>query len=146
MYIVPYYLVPSTKSEETGFHMWTAWIFLRNGGKDLWETDEKGTVPNKTVIKKYLTENGFAGQCTCVKGDIMYFKVDCSAMKMSDFYKLTDFIGAGKPVPNDIDIWRPFFWVGEERLGEDDAYSWNTEAALAGKFTFVDWKVLRDSE
>jgi len=144
MYIIPYYLVPPKSSGD--FKLWTAWVFMRNGGKDLWETDEKGVVANKTVIKNYLTENGFVGRCVCVKGGSMYFKVDPAAMKMGDFYKLTDFIGKGQAVPGDTDIWRPFFWVGKDRLGEDDEYSWNTEGRGGLGSAFLDWKVLRDGE
>lgn len=157
MHIIPYYLTSrstasTASTASNGFGMWTAWIFMRNGGKDIWETDEKGVVPNKTIVKNYLTENGFLGTVTCVKENVMYFKVDPAAMKMGDFYKLTDFTAAAKPVPETVDIWRPFFWVGND-LGADDEYYWKDEVVQMGQMShtgqlgFLDsfWKVLRDT-
>ena len=116
MYIIPYYI-----HEQLGGRIF--WVFLSQGGKKGWKTDEIGTLTNKFIENNYLIPNGFVGKSICVKGDCLYFRVDPSAMKMSDFYTWTEFLKMGKPIPSDIDIWRPFVWVDDE--------GWNNEAEKA---------------
>lgn len=111
MHIVPYYIVEQTTDPLT----YTAWIFMKNGGKTSWETDEKGKVTTKFIVDNYLTPNGFVGSLNCVKGDYMYFEVDPAAMKLTDFYKWTDFLRDGRSPPSDLDIWRPFIWVANDQ-------------------------------
>ena len=119
MYILPYYIV---KSSATEFKAQTAWIFLECG-KKLWETENK-KLTNKQVINEYLIPNGFVGRCVCVKENVMYFEVDPSKMKMSEFYTWTDFLSEEKPIPQNLDIWRPFLLLGEPA----DDYFWKSEA------------------
>jgi len=116
MYIIPYYI-----KEQVGGRIF--WVFLSQGGKKGWKTDEPGTLTNKFIETNYLIPNGFVGKSICVKGGCLYFRVDPAAMNMSDFYTWTDFMKAGKPIPSDIDIWRPFVWVDDE--------GWSKEAESA---------------
>jgi hypothetical protein len=106
-----------------------AWIFLMKGGKVVWETEEKGKITNKFIIDTYLKPNGFVGRCTCVKEDTMYYEVDPAAMKMTDFYSWVDFLKDAKPIPSDVDIWRPFVWM--------DDYGWKAEIACS-KMSFLE--------
>ena len=116
MHIVPYYI----REQEKGRIFW---VFLSQGGKKAWKTDESGTLTNKFIETNYLIPNGFVGKSICVKGDCLYFRVDPGAMNMGDFYTWTEFLKAGKPIPSDIDIWRPFVWV------DDDGWSKEAESA-----------------
>jgi len=116
MYIIPYYIREQDKGR-------IFWVFLSQGGKKGWKTDETGTLTNKFIETNYLIPNGFVGKSICVKGDCLYFRVDPGAMNMGDFYTWTEFLKAGKPIPSDIDIWRPFVWVDDE--------GWSKEAESA---------------
>lgn len=116
MHIVPYYI----REQEKGRIFW---VFLSQGGKKAWKTDEPGTLTNKFIETNYLIPNGFVGKSICVKGDCLYFRVDAGAMNMGDFYTWTEFLKAGKPIPSNIDIWRPFVWVDDE--------GWSKEAESA---------------
>jgi len=116
MHIVPYYI----REQEKGRIFW---VFLSQGGKKAWKTDEPGTLTNKFIETNYLIPNGFVGKSICVKGDCLYFRVDPGAMNMGDFYTWTEFLKASKPIPSDIDIWRPFVWVDDE--------GWSKEAESA---------------
>jgi hypothetical protein len=128
MIILPYYIVKQSDSPLS----YVAWIFLMNGGKQLWKTDETGKLTNKFVIDNYLTPNGIMGKCHCVKGDVMYFQVDTVVTKIANFYKLTDFLKEGRAAPDDIDIWRPFVWL------PNDA-SWGSSAQAADGFLEKFW-------
>jgi hypothetical protein len=112
MYIIPYYIREQDKGR-------IFWVFLSQGGKKGWKTDETGTLTNKFIETNYLIPNGFVGKSICVKGDCLYFRVDPGAMNMGDFYTWTEFLKAGKPIPSDIDIWRPFVWVDDEGWSKD---------------------------
>ena len=116
MYIIPYYIREQDKGR-------IFWVFLSQGGKKGWKTDEPGNLTNKFIETNYLIPNGFVGKSICVKGDCLYFRVDPGAMNMGDFYTWTEFLKAGKPIPSDIDIWRPFVWVDDE--------GWSKEAESA---------------
>ena len=116
MYIIPYYIKADGNTKIT-------WIFLSQGGKKAWKTDEPGTLTKKFIENTYLIPNGFVGKTICVKGDALYFLVDPAAMAMGDFYTWTEFLKAGKPIPSNIDIWRPFVWVDDE--------GWSKEAESA---------------
>ena len=116
MYIIPYYI-----KEQVGGRIF--WVFLSQGGKKGWKTDEPGNLTNKFIETNYLIPNGFVGKSICVKGDCLYFRVDPGAMNMGDFYTWAESLKAGKPIPSDIDIWRPFVWVDDE--------GWSKEAESA---------------
>ena len=136
--------------------MFTAWIFLTEGGTKLWKTDED-CLSNKEILEQYLTPNGFHGRVKCVqscakahdctsagtckcpaaKGDVLYYEVNPDAMNMNDFYSWTEFLASGRTPSADIDIWRPFFWLGE-KPGQDDEFLWRAEMKSVGKLAFLD--------
>jgi hypothetical protein len=117
MYIIPYYIKSHGNTK-------ISWVFLSQGGKKAWKTDETGTLTKKFIETTYLIPNGFVGKTSCVKGDALYFQVDPATMAMGDFYTWTEFLNAGMPIPSDIDIWRPFvFLEGDE--------GWKKEAESA---------------
>lgn len=120
---------------------YTAWIFLIEGGSKLWKTDEE-RLSNKEILEQYLAPNGFHGRVTDVKGGVLYYEVDPQVMNMKDFYTWTDFLSVGKVPSTDMDIWRPFLWVGETP-GKEDEYVWRAEVKAAGKLAFLDdfWSV-----
>ena len=117
MYIIPYYIKAEGNTKIT-------WVFLSQGGKKAWKTDEPGSLTKKFIETTYRIPNAFVGKTSCVKGDVLYFQVDPAAMAMGDFYTWTEFLKSGKPIPSDIDIWRPFvFLEGDE--------GWKKEAESA---------------
>jgi len=59
MRIIPYYIQEQGSTK-------IAWVFLSQGGKKAWKTDEPGALTN------------------------------------------------GKPIPSEIEIWRPFIWFDDE--------------------------------
>jgi len=107
MYIIPYYIQDQGSTK-------IAWVFLSQGGKKAWKTDEPGALTNKFIETNYLIPNGFIGKSMCVKGGCLYFRVDPAAMNIADFYTWTDFLKIGKPIPSEIEIWRPFIWFDDE--------------------------------
>lgn len=165
MFICPYYLKANhqTDSSNATVKIWTAWIFLAEGGTKLWKTDEE-TLSNKEIIEQYLAPNGFHGRVTCVtpgtgvpgvasalpsekqaavRGGVLYYEVNPSAMNMSDFYTWTEFLATGSAPAAGVDIWRPFLWLGDEP-GVDDEYLWRAEMKSVGKLGFLDefWEVV----
>jgi hypothetical protein len=145
MFILPYILQPPQKSS-TDFTLRVAWIFTIHGGGGIWETEEE-LLSEEKVIQEYLEPNGFYGVSKGIIENCLVYEVDPSRTKLSDFYMWSDFIGKGQPPSEGCDIWRPFFWLGDSQLGEDDAWGWEsqtTEVSL-GKFGSVSkvWELLK---
>jgi len=124
MHIVPFYIVTKV-SKSSPMAVSTAHIFMTAGGTKRWETDERSLTP-KEVVDMYLTPNGFKGFVIGVKGDTVYFQVDTESMDMGNFYTWAEILAKGEEVPHDIDVWRPFFWIGEAsgKPGVADEYCW----------------------
>jgi len=136
MYIVPYYLeesvqtspklgggaaAPTTLSE---FKLWKAWVFLVNGGKQVWETEEPCSV--KEVVANYLTPNGFLGKVVHSTKTCVYFKID-RAMNLSDLYSWKEFLERAEDIP-DVPVLRPVIWVGD-KPGVKDDWGWSEQCA-----------------
>lgn len=126
MYIIPYY-IEKKQSKDLGATLWTAWIFL--SGETLWKTDED-KITKKQIIDTYLVPNGFVGKCVCLKGDTMYYQVDPFSMNMSEFYSWKDFLEKAQRIPEGIQVWRPFFWVGGDSTSEGDQFCWKRHPFL----------------
>ena len=142
MLICPYYL-KANYNEGSHVKIWTAWIFMSEGGTKLWKTDED-SISNKEMIEQYLAPNGFYGRVTCAKGGVLYYEVNPDTMNMCDFYIWTEFLASGNTPTSGIDIWRPFLWLGD-KPGCDDEYLWRAEVKSAGKLAFLDdfWQVAK---
>lgn len=102
MFICPYVL----KKEKS---IWTAWIFLTDGGKTLWKTDEE-TLNTQEILDQYLIPNGFHGTVKCVKDTILYYEVNAECM--DTFYTWHDYLKTG--ILPSQDIWRPFLLYTED--------------------------------
>jgi hypothetical protein len=122
MFIIPYYLDETVKSS-SDFKLWKVWVFLVNGGKQVWETDEPCTT--QETIDNYLTPNGFVGQHTFYKGSL-YFKIDKS-MNLSDLHNWKDFLEKAEDIP-DVPVLRPLIWVGD-KPGVKDDWGWSEQCA-----------------
>lgn len=144
MFICPYYL-KANHQPNAQVKLWTAWVFLSEGGTKLWKTDEE-SLSNKEIIELYLAPNGFHGRVVAVKGGVLYYEVNPDAMNMDDFYTWTEFLASGKVPSAGIDIWRPFLWLGDVPGGEDE-YMWRAEMKSVGKLAFLDelWSVIKVS-
>lgn len=131
MYLLPYILQKGRSTASVP--VWTAWVFLTNGGTQVWKTDE-AELDTETIMREYMEPNGFVGCVKGVVGDAVYVEVDSGPGRtcMADFYLLTDFLKKGTPPPASLDIWRPLVWVGEQP-GPDRAHTqswaWDTVAA-----------------
>lgn len=134
MFIIPYYLDETIQSSPkvgggaeapttTEFKLWKAWVFLANGGKQVWETDEPCNT--QETIDKYLTPNGFVGQHTFYKGSL-YFKMDKS-MNLTDLYSWKEFLEKAEDIP-DVPVLRPLLWVGD-KPGVKDDWGWSEQCA-----------------
>lgn len=118
MLIVPYSLC----HENIGLNsLWTLWVFLSKGV--LWETDEE-ICSGQFIIDNYLTPNGFFGTIRKIVNGAVYFELDCRT-KINNFYTWSEFLEKETEIPQ-IDLFRPFFWVGEE-LGDRDDWGWQEE-------------------
>jgi hypothetical protein len=144
MLIIPYRLQPPQKST-TDFTMTVAWIFTTCGGTAVWETDE-ATPTEQQVIEDYLHANGFFGTSRGVHDDCLFFEIDPEKTKFSDFWVWSDFLEKGHAPSENIDVWRPFFWIGEVGVGQDDSWGWmnQTKELTLTKFGSLDkfWKII----
>uniref|UniRef100_A0A6C0KLR3 Uncharacterized protein n=1 Tax=viral metagenome TaxID=1070528 RepID=A0A6C0KLR3_9ZZZZ len=122
MFIIPYFI--ETKTVEN-FTLKKAWIFMTKGGTKFWETDEP-SLTQKELVNLYLHPNGFYGKMKSVKENIVYFEIDSKATHMADFYTWTDFLEKGEPIPQNLDVWRPFLWLGDKEK-EKDEWGWEVE-------------------
>ena len=128
MFILPYYIEEPVQSK-AGFQLWKAWVFLANGGKQVWETDEDCS--EKEVIDGYLTPNGFFGK-TVKKGDCLLIQISKNT-DFSELYTWKEFLEAEKDVPN-VPVLRPLFWVGEHP-GMLDDWGWKEQCEVSlGRF------------
>jgi len=121
MYIIPYVLELPAESK-SDFKVWTAWVFLQDGGQKVWYADETSI---EEIKREYLEPNNFIGEI-CVKGDCVLVKIDPVKTKLSDFYIWTEFLARGEQIPK-CDLWRPFVWIGELNPGVSDDWEWNEE-------------------
>lgn len=144
MFILPYIRQPS-KSSTTDFSLTVAWVFTIQGGTGIWETDEE-ILADDRCIQEYLEPNGFYGVSKGIVDNCLVYEVDPSRTKLSDFYMWSDFLGKGQAPPEGCDVWRPFFWVGDTDIGEEDGWGWlsQTSELSLGKFGAVSkiWKLL----
>jgi hypothetical protein len=144
MFILPYILQGPQKSS-TESSLTVAWIFTLHGGNGIWETDEE-LLSEEYIVQEYLEPNGFYGQSKGILENCLVYEVDPSRTKLSDFYMWSDFLGKGQAPPEGCDVWRPFFWVGNSQLGEEDSWGWETQARelSLGKFGTADkiWKLI----
>jgi hypothetical protein len=128
MFIIPYYIEES--KSKAGFKMWKAWVFLANGGKEIWETDEDCSA--QEVIEEYLTPNGFTGK-TLEKNGCLLMTIDKST-DFSELYTWKEFLQQEKGVPA-VPVLKPFFWIGDTP-GIVDDWGWNEqcESVNLGRF------------
>ena len=117
---------------------------MTGGGTARWTTDEK-ELSAVDVVEQYLTPNGFKGRVVCVKDDTVYFKIDYAAMDMANFYTWTEFLVRGEEVPRELDVWRPFFWIGEAAVSCVDEFCWGDEVASGPKYIDDFWAVVAES-
>ena len=147
MFIVPYILEPyhTSKSE---FKIWISWIFMVNGGKAIWETDED-SIGEREVVKQYLEPNNLFGTVKYCDSNVLLLEIDAKRTKFSEFYNWTDMLEGRIPASNAIELWRPWMWIGESAFGNTDSWGWKQEvdAIPLGKFGTVDtlWKLLKEN-
>lgn len=114
MYILPFTQIPLKAS---GFEATTLWLFLVNGGTQIWKTDEECS-EEEEAVREYLEPNGFRGVSRGVWEDCLLYEVEAEVMK--GFYTWTDML-ADRENLKYIDVWRPFL------LLKDPEYCWKEQ-------------------
>lgn len=126
MFIVPYYIEKSLESKI--FTTWKAWVFLANGGTEVWMSEADKDAADETqkdIIANYLTPNGFTGKTRYdKKTDCLYMEIS-SQTNFSDLYTWTEFIKEAKDIPKEF-ILRPFVWIGDSP-GASDEWGWREQ-------------------
>jgi len=127
MFIIPYYIEKPVKSKL--FTTWKAWVFMANGGKELWisEANEANEASEKVkdVVANYLTPNGFTGKTRHdKKGNCLYMEISQNT-DFSDLYTWGEMLKDAKDIPNEF-ILRPFVWIGDSP-GAVDEWGWREQ-------------------
>jgi hypothetical protein len=137
MFIIPYYIEKPVKSKV--FTSWKAWVFLANGGKEVWiseadtrrgsEADtRRGSDEGETqkdIVENYLTPNGFTGKTRYdKKANCLYMEISPKT-DFSDLYTWTEMLKDAKDIPNEF-ILRPFVWIGDSP-GASDEWGWREQ-------------------
>lgn len=117
-----------------------------NGGKAVWETDEKSIGANE-VVKEYLEPNSLFGNVKFCDSNVLLFEIDTKRTKFSDFYNWNDMLDGR--VADSAELWRPWMWVGDTEMGGKDSWGWKQEMETLslGKFGTADtlWQLLKRS-
>lgn len=130
MFIVPYYIEKPVKSKL--FTTWKAWVFLGNGGTQVWmseadksEAESEAAEKTKDVIANYLTPNGFTGKSRHdKKKNCLYMEISPNT-DFSDLYTWSEMLKEAKDIPNEF-ILRPFVWIGDSP-GTSDEWGWREQ-------------------
>ena len=126
MYILPY-ILKQPKASSSNFNLWTAWVFMAAGGKEVWKTDED-VISTEQILADYLIPNGFVGTVKkVVPGEYLLFEVDMEKSDIGNLYTWSEFLDKQEEVPGYCNIFRPFIWVGETKIGEKDDWGWYEE-------------------
>jgi hypothetical protein len=156
MWIIPFYRAQTTGAAAR-FPFQTIQVFLSNGGTTVWSTEPDEPTTSKYIEETYLHPNGLFGRLHRVeKEGICYVEIDRARTALSDFYTWNEFLKRGEAVQTDVDLWRPFAWLGAVGGGgaktnnnekqEEESWGWATHAAKLslGGFGSVErlWKHL----
>jgi hypothetical protein len=141
MFIIPYYIEKPVKSKV--FTSWKAWVFLANGGKEVWmseadtrrgseadtrrgsEAGQSDEERQKDIVENYLTPNGFTGKTRYdKKANCLYMEISPKT-DFSDLYTWSEMLKDAKDIPNEF-ILRPFVWIGDSP-GASDEWGWREQ-------------------
>ena len=133
MFIIPYYIEKPVKSKV--FTSWKAWVFLANGGKEVWiseadtrrgsEAGQSNEETQKDIVENYLTPNGFTGKTRYdKKANCLYMEISPKT-DFSDLYTWSEMLKDAKDIPNEF-ILRPFVWIGDSP-GASDEWGWREQ-------------------
>jgi hypothetical protein len=149
MWIVPYFIStpqqPPTSKSAPRFPITVAWIFLTNGGTAVWETEhteairaeQKGVI--EEVYREYCEENGLHGTpFYSEEHQTLFVEIDRVRTSIKDFYTWVDFLQEKRIPEDDIQLWRPFFWLGDS-TASTDSFGWRNcaEQTHLGSFGSV---------
>jgi hypothetical protein len=111
MYIIPYCVLPDKNIK--GCKSKTIMVFLSNGGKSLWKTDDN-TCDMETIQKEYLEANGFFGTVTKKEN---YILCEVQNINFNEYYTWLE---------TEEECWRPFFYI------EEKAWKYTLESVKVG--------------
>jgi hypothetical protein len=145
MWILPYFFSDSHDTQQqkaAKFPICIAWMFLAGGGSSVWETEDTTPVRSEqkdvldSVYREYCEENGLYGApFFSEEHQTLFVHIDIQKTKIEDFYTWTDFLKSKGLPGNDLQIWRPFFWLGSS-TSETDIFGWRAcaEETCLGSF------------
>lgn len=94
MILLPYFI------DETNPNWLKLNLFLSDGGKGFWQTDD-----TEKQIKKMLKDNGFPVLSFKTEQGVIYAKIDSTKLNMSEFYQWSEL---NDPARSEEDVWRVF--------------------------------------
>ena len=103
-------------------------LFLSNGGRTLWQTDE-ASLSQKDLEREYLLLNGLIPSKVIVEKDTAFVQIDPTQTKLADFYSWEE----AYKHPQKPECWRSFYFF-KDSTGADwfTPTSFQTEAEIAG--------------
>jgi hypothetical protein len=139
MFLLPFYTTKSEVKDLFQFH--TAWIFMLQGGSQIWETEEANLTFDE-IDRLYFKPNGLSGKLFSIHENIVLYEIDQTQTKLSDFYVWNEFLSKEEPISQTKDIWRPFFYLDTV---DTDNWDWKqqTETIIFPKFGSIQkfWKL-----
>jgi hypothetical protein len=109
MKVLPFYL----KQKQTQVSITNLTLFLANGGKALWQTEET-TVTEKQLKEEYLEPNGFVWKQIVQTPDVFYGEIDSQKTPLQDFYTWED----AQKSKDRVECWRSFYFF-KDATGSD---------------------------
>lgn len=109
MFIVPFFYTSRTNGD---LKMYRLTIFLSDGGKSGWKTDEEYQTAGQ-IETEYLNPNGIYMVDCIIENDIAWVKVDKTKTNMIDFYTYNEIV-KNSTATAITECWRNFYFFRDE--------------------------------
>lgn len=129
MWIVPFFLGYQAQATAK-FPLQCIWVFLSEGGTEVWQIDDSPTqaLSPEDIYTEHCVSNGLIGTPFYSSSkNTLFVEINKEKTNINDFYSWNDFFSKGQQPPKELDVWRPFFWLGE--TSDTDMFGWKSIAA-----------------